>query len=119
MFPNRLVEKDSGSSSPSSHPPENLLSKLSPEERYLFDKLPDPPPSASTDPDGALAMHKLLQILDPTVASRWHWRDSRKVLRSLKIIAETGRLPSEIIVEQSKTDLTARYAYYLGEPNET
>jgi len=48
-------------------------------------------------------------VLDPIVASRWHWRDTRKVLRSLRIITETGRLPSEIIAEQSKTELTARY----------
>lgn len=114
IFPDRLVRKDSRPPSPS-HSSGNLLSKLSPEERNLFNKLPDPPPSASTDPDGALAMHRLLQVLDPAVASRWHWRDTRKVLRSLRIIAETGRLPSEIIAEQSETDLTARYVQCLGE----
>ena len=116
MFPDRLVEKDS--QSPPSHSLTISLSKLSPEERNLFNKLPDPPPSASNDPDGALAMHRLLQTLDPAVASRWHWRDSRKVLRSLRIIAETGRLPSEIIAEQSETKLTARYAHHLGEPQQ-
>ena len=115
MFPNRLVGKDPRPSFPS-HSSEDLLSKLSPEERNLFNKLPDPPPSASTDPDGALAMHRLLQVLDPAVASRWHWRDTRKVLRNLRIIAETGKLPSEIITEQSETDLTARCVHYLGEP---
>ncbi|KAF9653030.1 tRNA isopentenyltransferase [Thelephora ganbajun] len=108
IFPDRLVGKDPRLSFPSDSS-ENLLSKLSPEERDLFNKLSDTPPSASTDPNGALAMHRLLQALDPTVASRWHWRDTRKVLRSLKIIAETGKLPSEIIAEQSETDLTARY----------
>lgn len=118
IFPNRLIRENPG-------PPfsfgssESLLSKLSLEERDLFDKLPDPPPSASTDPDGALAMHRLLQTLDPTVASRWHWRDTRKVHRNLKIIAETGRLPSEIIAEQSETGLTARYVRRLGEPDGT
>jgi tRNA A37 N6-isopentenylltransferase MiaA len=60
-------------------------------------------------------MYKLLQTLDPTVAARWHWRDTRKVSRSLKIIAETGRLPSDIIAEQSETDLTARYGSHSGE----
>lgn len=63
-------------------------------------------------------MHRLLQALDPAVASRWHWRDSRKVLRSLRIIAETGRLPSEIIAEQSETELTARYVRHPGEPQQ-
>ena len=115
IFPDRLVGKELRSSSPS-HTSEDLLSKLSPEERDLFNELPDPPPSASTDPDGALAIHRLLQALDPAVASRWHWKDTRKVLRSLRIIADTGRLPSEIIAEQSEIDLTARCARYLGEP---
>ena len=115
IFPDRLIGKDSRPPFPP-HSSEDFLSKLSPEDRDLFNKLPDPPPSASTDPDGALAIHKLLQVLDPAVASRWHWRDTRKVLRSLKIIAETGRLPSEIIAEQSETDLTARYARRSSEP---
>ena len=114
IFPDRLIRKDYPPPFPS-HSSENLLSKLSPDEKDLFNKLPDPPPSASTDPDGALAIHRLLQALDPTVASRWHWRDTRKVLRSLRIIAETGRLPSEIIAEQSETNLTARCVHYLDE----
>ena len=117
IFPDRLVGKKSQPSPPSPSL-KNLLSELSPEERDLFNKLPDPPPSASDDPDGALAMHRLLQTLDPVVASRWHWRDTRKVLRSLRIIAETGRLPSEIIAEQSETDLTARCADYSDEPQQ-
>lgn len=117
VFPDRLVRKDSQSSLPS-HSLADSLSKLSPEERNLFNKLPDPPPSASDDPNGALAMHRLLQALDPAVASRWHWRDSRKVLRSLRIIAETDRLPSEIIAEQSETELTARYARHSNEPQQ-
>jgi len=62
-----------------------------------------------------------LQTLDPAVASRWHWRDTRKVYRSLKIVAETGRMPSEIIAEQSETNLTARYRtlffWLYAEPN--
>lgn len=95
------------------------MSRLSPEERELFSMLPDPPPSASTNPNGALAMHRLLQTLDPAIASRWHWRDTRKVHRSLRIIAETGRLPSAIVAEQSETDLIARYEYYSVKPNET
>ena len=118
IFPNRLIGENTGSSF-STRPSEDLLSKLSPEERKLFDKLPDPPPSASTDPGSALAMHRLLQTLDPIVASRWHWRDTRKVHRNLKIIAETGRSPSAIIAEQSETDLTARYVRFLGDPDRT
>jgi tRNA dimethylallyltransferase len=113
IFPDRLVGKDS-KPSPPSHSLKNSLSNLSPEERDLFNKLPDPSLSASNNPEGALVIHRLLQALDPTIASRWHWRDTRKVLRSLKIIAETGRLPSEIIAEQSEMDLTARCAHYLG-----
>lgn len=64
-------------------------------------------------------MYRVLQALDPAVASRWHWRDTRKVFRSLRIIADTGRLPSDIIAEQSEIDLTARYGHHMDEPNGT
>lgn len=68
----------------------------------LYDDLPACPPSAGTEPGAAFELHTLLTLLDPTVASRWHWRDTRKVLRSLCIIKETGRRPSEIMEEQSR-----------------
>ncbi|KAF9452810.1 tRNA isopentenyltransferase [Macrolepiota fuliginosa MF-IS2] len=72
-----------------------------PELLQLFEFLPESPPSAGTDPDAAFKMHNLLNALDPVMAARWHWRDTRKVLRSLEIIKETGRKGSDIVAEQA------------------
>jgi tRNA dimethylallyltransferase len=74
----------------------------------LFDALPEAPPSAAEDPDGALALYNLLQALDPVVAARWHWRDTRKVLRNLVIMKQGGRKVSEILKEQSNVSLSPR-----------
>ena len=53
-------------------------------------------------------MYGLLQALDPVVAARWHWRDTRKVLRNLEIMKESGRKVSEIFQEQSTVTLSPR-----------
>jgi tRNA dimethylallyltransferase len=74
-----------------------------------FQCLPDRPPSASNDPEAALALHRLLATLDPSLASRWHWRDTRKVLRNLYIIKETGKQASEILKEQSQIDMNPKW----------
>lgn len=93
-----------------------------PELLHLFYSLPESPPSAGTDPDAAFKMHNLLSVLDPVVASRWHWRDTRKVLRSLEIIKETGRKASDIIAEQSSRDTVSeprfvcKLQYFSGIP---
>ncbi|KAI6126221.1 tRNA isopentenyltransferase [Pisolithus croceorrhizus] len=47
--------------------------------------------------------------LDEPVAARWHWGDTRKLLRALQIIKEQGRTPSEIINERASTPLFPRY----------
>lgn len=78
----------------------------------LYNSLPDVP-SASIDPELAFPLHKLLSALDPAVARRWHWKDVRKVLRSLVIIQQLGRLPSEIIEEQSNMTVLPRCAMHL------
>lgn len=112
IFPNRLVSKDSRSRSKSSSPviepswSEQLLlsiASLPPDLLLLFQHLPEEPPSAKVNPDEAFRLHSLLSILDPVVSQRWHWKDTRKVLRSLQIIKERRQLPSDIIVEQSST----------------
>ncbi|KAI0798110.1 tRNA isopentenyltransferase [Abortiporus biennis] len=113
IFPNRLVQspkivEESSSTTSTSAPPiseklSNSLSLLSPPLLEIFTNLPDDPPSASTDPDAAFTLHSLLSKLDPEVAQRWHWKDTRKVLRSLNIIKESGRLSSEIITYRYKT----------------
>lgn len=44
---------------------------------------------------------KLLNLLDQEMANRWHYKDTRKILRSIRVLFETGRRHSEIIKEQS------------------
>jgi tRNA dimethylallyltransferase len=74
----------------------------------LFNALPEIPPSAADEPSAALSLHNLLHALDPEVASRWHWRDTRKVLRNLQIIRDSGRRVSEIFKEQSSVTPSPR-----------
>jgi hypothetical protein len=57
----------------------------------------------------SLALHSLLLHLDPEMGARWHWKDSRKVLRSLEIIKESGKLASAGIREQSGQASLPRY----------
>jgi tRNA dimethylallyltransferase len=112
IFPNRLVSKYSGSlsQSPSSMAEplwsEQLslsITSLPPDLLLLLQHLPEEPPSAKVNPDGAFRLHSLLSKLDPIVSQRWHWKDTRKVLRSLQIIKQCRQRPSDIIVEQSST----------------
>lgn len=77
--------------------------------RELFNALPVVPPSAVNNPGAALALYNLLKALDPPVAARWHWRDTRKVLRNLVIMKESGRKVSEIFQEQSAVTLSPRW----------
>ncbi|KAF8810711.1 tRNA isopentenyltransferase [Phlegmacium glaucopus] len=110
IFPNRLVSQDSGSHlQPSSSLVEPSWSEqlslsiasLPPDLLQLLQHLPQEPPSAKVNPDEAFRLHSLLSILDPVISQRWHWKDTRKVLRSLQIIKECRQRPSDIIVEQS------------------
>lgn len=106
IFPDRLAYNGHVATFPASADLANDLAKsiasLPPDLLDVLNNLPEHPPLAAANPDAALALHKLLNILDPSVAARWHWRDTRKVLRSLCIFKETGRRPSEIIQDQSK-----------------
>lgn len=72
---------------------------LTPDLLSLYHTLPTA--ADDLDADSALTLHRLLASLDPPVAQRWHWKDTRKVLRSLDLTKQLGRLPSEIIAEQS------------------
>lgn len=114
LFPNRLANKGltlpgpTTSGDPMSAPLQGSVSQLKPNLLSLWTALPESPPNAVTHPEDALSLHELLQALDPPVASRWHWRDTRKVLRSLRIMKETSRTPSEIISEQSESPLIPR-----------
>ncbi|KAG1715665.1 hypothetical protein ID866_1507 [Astraeus odoratus] len=124
LFPNRLSSKSLNELPPGEQHPsyslsptlEQCISRLPPNLLDLFHNLPEHPPSAVSQPDDALSLHKLLQSLDETVAARWHWRDTRKVLRNLQIIKEQGRIPSEIINDQSNTTLVPRRVMHFRVP---
>ena len=118
VFPGRLSGDPEQVSRPSppraapradSKPPSDglssALSQITADLRELFDALPGSPPSAADDPAAALTLYNLLQALDPPVAARWHWKDTRKVLRNLVIMKESGRKVSEIFQEQSTVTL--------------
>lgn len=121
LFPNRLSNKDlsftSSGTAASGHPMsaslQDSISNLTPSLLGLWTALPESPPNAATHPEDALSLHDLLQALDRPVASRWHWRDTRKVLRSLQIMKETSKAPSDIISEQSETALIPRWVSLL------
>lgn len=110
MFSDRLAsdEVDLGSVTASESLAKSL-SSLPSELLEIYNTLPEHA-SDALDPPAALQLHTLLSALDPTVAARWHWRDTRKVLRSLRIMKGTGRKPSEIIAEQSETLSSPRSA---------
>ncbi|KAI9443352.1 tRNA isopentenyltransferase [Lactarius indigo] len=118
-FPGRLAVEpeqvtDSSSLPPPPRPPPSTelssgLSKITPDMRELFDALPEIPPSAAEEPGAALSLHNLLHALDPDVASRWHWRDTRKVLRNLQIMRDTGKKVSDIFKAQSSMAPSPRY----------
>ncbi|KAJ7581102.1 tRNA isopentenyltransferase [Mycena floridula] len=108
LFPDRLVGQKIHSTVKMSESLQNALSELPLDLLDLFNSLPEEPPT--TDLEFAFALHDLLARLDPDVAARWHWKDSRKVLRSLRILKDTGRKASEIIAEQSQhLDVKPRY----------
>ncbi|TFK42816.1 tRNA isopentenyltransferase [Crucibulum laeve] len=107
IFSNRLSRSESplpiGNATASEWPAElkESIGSLPPELLAMFNDPPCEPPSAKTEPEEAFKLHDLLSRLDPPIGARWHWRDTRKVLRSLRIIYETRRRASDIIAEQS------------------
>ncbi|KAH8833494.1 tRNA isopentenyltransferase [Flagelloscypha sp. PMI_526] len=116
LFPNRLssegyspAQQSPTLTRPSSSALDTKLQSLPHELLHLFRNLPEVPPSASDSPSSAMQLHSLLAHLDPSVAQRWHWRDTRKVLRNLCIIKEQSRLVSEVISEQAIQPETLRY----------
>ncbi|KAF5330775.1 hypothetical protein D9619_005654 [Psilocybe cf. subviscida] len=106
IFPNRLVSNEPKLKEHKRHQAwspelEQSINALPQDLRSLLDDLPSEAPSAKVDPDAAFQLHKLLSLLDPEISQRWHWKDTRKVLRSLEIMVETGKPGSSIIHEQS------------------
>ncbi|KAG7452908.1 tRNA isopentenyltransferase [Guyanagaster necrorhizus] len=114
LFPNRLSnEKITDKKGPQAAVMSEELARsfrtLPPELQDLFNSFPKQPPLASVDPEQSLSLHRLLSTLDDRVGARWHWKDTRKVHRSLCIIRETGRKASEMISNQSENTVVARY----------
>lgn len=60
--------------------------------------------SNAAPPPDADRFWNLLAALDPESAARWHYRDHRKVFRSLRILRDTGRSQSEWIAMQGERD---------------
>ncbi|OCB88085.1 tRNA isopentenyltransferase [Sanghuangporus baumii] len=106
LFPSGLPAQAGPSKKLSSPPSPALLSALRnlPDNLFaLYNNLPPSAPSAKVNPDESFALHSLLSQLDPPMASRWHWKDTRKVLRNLEIIRENGRSASEVLFETYTT----------------
>ncbi|KAK0448357.1 tRNA isopentenyltransferase [Desarmillaria tabescens] len=106
LFPNRLsneevTDKKEPQIAVMSEELARSFQALPPELQDLFNSFPEQPPVASVDPEQSLSLHRLLSALDERVGARWHWKDTRKVHRSLCIIRETGRKASEMISNQS------------------
>ncbi|KAH7103788.1 tRNA isopentenyltransferase [Auriculariales sp. MPI-PUGE-AT-0066] len=115
IFPDRLAATDPqvGSSVPAlSSVLSAGLASLSAEQRDLYDNVSDII-TDSVSEDRALELHNLLLCLDPVTGARWHWRDTRKVVRSLEVMKENGCLASELYAAQSEASLATRYRTLL------
>lgn len=111
LFPDRLPSAVKASPSPQIAYDARLVeavSLLTPLCRELFGGLPKVPPKADTEPEAAFALYSLLKDIDELTASRWHWRDTRKVLRSLELMKETGKRASDLLSEQSRIAVVPR-----------
>jgi tRNA dimethylallyltransferase len=114
LFPNRLVadlNKQINTENVEYFPiVKQALESLSGEQQQLFNTLHlgntrfDTPLSD----DYSLRLHTLLSSIDPDMASRWHWRDTRRVLRNLQIIKETGQRASDVVRGQDQCGNEAR-----------
>jgi tRNA A37 N6-isopentenylltransferase MiaA len=58
--------------------------------------------SATLDDVDPMMIWKLLYHLDEPMARRWHFRDTRKIVRSIKVLIETGKRHSDLIEEQQQ-----------------
>lgn len=106
LFANRLASlEDSTYESSNSSSVNTSLAGLPASLRQLFDNLP--PRGDDVDEITAFDLHTILSHLDPPTASRWHWKDTRKVLRSLNIIRESNRTVRDTYGDQ--LDPVARY----------
>lgn len=73
---------------------------------YAPPRLPGEEISVTDLDSQLLAMHRLLQQLDPQEAVRWHWRDGRKVRRAVERWWEARA--SELLSEHEDAHLAAK-----------
>jgi tRNA dimethylallyltransferase len=118
LFANRIVTENTQGIVKSRVEPDSrlkaALEDLDASELALFQNLPDRPPVASSQSEETFRLWKLLDKLDPEMAARWHWKDSRKVLRNLEIMVEKGQKASEVIKKQDTEPLDSRLALSSG-----
>lgn len=114
LFPERLVPSVSQltSNSPSLSLAHNI-STLPPNLASIYASLPPRNTVPLLTEENASSLHALLAHLDPEMASRWHWRDSRKILRSLEITKETGLRASDVLRSQDNKRSLPRYVSIL------
>ncbi|KAI4522525.1 tRNA isopentenyltransferase [Schizophyllum commune Loenen D] len=111
LFPGRLAGEEVSSSPPAVRMSLEIQQALDTLPPHLLDLWNDLPQEATLvySAGAGLHMHNLLSALDPVVAARWHWKDTRKIIRCLNIIKDTGKRPSDIFDEQSKDVPKPRY----------
>lgn len=133
LFPGRLVSAEtdmtstSGKATPKSvaelpkqlqdrvrQLPESLIHLLfqlqglpaisSPDEFPVDFPVQQVPSEFRTPGELSAALHRILQSVDPTMAERWHWRDIRKIRRSVEVALQTGMPHSEIMAQQKQAE---------------
>jgi tRNA dimethylallyltransferase len=82
---------------------EEKIGNLNPTQKELWDSLPSIAPRAEDEPTVCYSLYGLLQWLDPATAARWHWKDARRVLTSLRVIKEQGMEASKVLAEQESS----------------
>ncbi|SPO20748.1 related to tRNA isopentenylpyrophosphate transferase [Ustilago trichophora] len=113
LFPGRLITTSGGGGEGEAAEKEVDLGsdpayqKLSEEEKGLLAQVStgnsakmDLATRAANDPELGMQLWKLLNKIDPAMAARWHYKDTRKVGNSLRVFKETGRPHSLWIAEQ-------------------
>ena len=144
LFPGNLVSAAEEGGSTSSADPKSLeelpewlkeaVCTLSPSLQALLFTIQDLPATSTPDAFSAdfpvdrlpeeyreaeklsLALYTILQAVDPIMAARWHWRDIRKVRRSVEVALQTGKRHSEIISEQQQVPSEAEYVGRIHPP---
>jgi tRNA dimethylallyltransferase len=67
------------------------------------------PATLRTPEEYTKAVYRCLQAVDPDMALRWHWRDVRKVTRSVQVYMQSGQPHSTIMREQSQNVQESQY----------